>query len=129
MNGPARGKAILAKWWLWPLVAASAIALALPAVAYAATVETYAQGQSYNSGDFILNTTDGYITRNYSRVYHASGHEWEVWFNTSSGNSIDIVESSGNPTDNNISANNVQALCWDIGDGSGTTFTCQSTHP
>lgn len=131
MTRVARGSTFVRKPWFWPLVILSVVALAVPAAAYAASTETFAQGNSAGSGNFALHTPnpEGFLTRNFVRVYHATGYYWEVFYCDSSSNCFDVTYTNTNPTENDSVANNAQAYCDDANDGSNSLFTCQTTHP
>jgi len=122
--------------WKWPrpwvclAVLASLAALAAPVAAYAATNEDFAQGYAFVPGnDFSLNTPDpdGYLARNYVRVYHSTSYTWFVEYCNGSG-CFDYTSNKSNPTQ--VTANaTAQAFCGTDADVSGTEFTCQTTTP
>lgn len=110
------------------LISVSLMLVAIPpTVAYAATVQTYAQGT--NNVGFIGQTTSPmYADRNFNRVYHKAGTLWALrWCSVGSG-----CGAWGSGTTNPLLAPggaNIREECQNLQDLSGVQWTCQTTKP
>jgi hypothetical protein len=107
------------------LLVCAILVLLPPAVAYAGTVFTYAQG---TNGIGQTHSTAGYGPRDLNRVYHADGYFWEVWYCRTDGSCFDDVVSNINPTRSVGGASYAKAFCHNVNDNSGVLWTCQTTH-
>lgn len=102
-----------------------ALILIPPTVAYASTQFDYASGVYGVGGTY--NTT-GYANRDYNQVWHASGKEWEVWYDNGT-TSFCFVDNTNNPTKCSGGAVSSISYAHNFTDNSGVTWTAQTTRP
>ena len=118
--------------WLWLAALVSIVALAVPAIAYAATTENVAQGLPNISGANELwlytQNSEGYLNRNFVRVYHYAGATWTVFY-CDGTTCFDYVTNSSNPTSQGANVSSSTAWCYTAADASGVGFECQTTKP
>lgn len=97
-----------------------------PAVAYASTWFTYAQG--YFGAGGVFHTT-GYAPRDANRVYHAYGYYWDPYYCNTSGTCFGDNTDYHNPTYSIGGASYAKSFCGNVNDNSGVQWTCQTTTP
>ena len=103
----------------WKLVTViCALLLLIPPTVALANVVTYATG---NLG------VGGYANRTLNRVYHKDGYEWALYYCDHTHCSSEIY-GYANPTVDGRNFSNALALCRNIADNSGVTWTCQTDN-
>src|SRR5437588_12323722 len=109
----------------WKLVTAiCALLLLIPPTVALANVVTYATGNLGVGGTW---RTTGYANRTFNRVYHKDGYEWALYYCDHTHCSSEIY-GYANPTVDGRNFSNALALCRNIADNSGVTWTCQTDN-
>ena|ERR1700712_4025172 len=116
------------------VVMVAALALCSASVAYAATIFTYATGVNGTTGGVggsgFYPNPGGYDFRNFNRVYHQAGTEWQLFYDASGGPLTIYADGTTNPLSSGGSGGSqFRPWCRNINDLSGVTWTCQTTRP
>ena len=120
-----RGLAYLFGRTSWKLTTAiCALLLLIPPTVAFASIVTYATGNLGVGGTW---RTTGYANRTFNRVYHKDGYEWALYYCDHTHCSSEIY-GYANPTVDGRNFSNALALCRNIADNSGVTWTCQTDN-
>lgn len=112
------------------LVLCSACLFLLPAaVSHSwSYIDTYKQNVNMAGGTWGT-YSPAYRDRAFNRVYHQYGTDWQMFYARPDGSELGHNIGYINPLYANGSATNAKALCHNIDDQSGVTWTCQATVP
>lgn len=122
LKSSTRGRAVRPRGLL---IVVFLLFLAIPAIAYAGTQITYAQGVNGLGGYFH---TVGYDNREYNRVWHQPGYKWEVFYASTAGGIYCVIQNTLNPTTCPADSPYKKSYCHNISDNSDITWTCQTTQ-
>ena len=100
-----------------------------PAIAYASVVQTYRQSVNQVGGQW--HTFDPqFASRDFNRVYHQAGRTWGLTYCYSNGSCLNYYFGTANPTVDPWGGEfYAEAWCYNVNDGSGVNWTCQTTRP
>jgi hypothetical protein len=97
------------------------------AIAYAATIVTYAQ--DVTMGPQEIRSTQTHLDRAWNRVYRPLGYEFRLQYMYTNGNTASWFNATSNPFVVNAGAGNAWANCRNDSTVFSMGATCQSTVP